>query len=71
MTGDGYPEELRGTARVFRAYDDNGRIVDGRLAQPEDDHDAVIGELLDDERVAVVHARALGFGCYTFSIDRS
>ena len=71
MTGDGYPEELRGTARVFRAYDDNGRIVDGRLAQPEDDHEAVIGELLEDERVAVVHARALGFGCYTFSIDRA
>jgi hypothetical protein len=30
----------------------------------------VIGTLLDDHRVAVVHARALGFGCYTFSVER-
>ena len=69
--GDGYPEELRATPRVFRAYDANGRIVDGRLAQPEDDHERVIEALLDDPRVAVVHARALGFGCYTFAVERA
>ena len=68
--GDGYPEELRGTPRVFRAYGANGRIVDGRLAQPADDHERVITELLDDDRVAVVHARALGFGCFTFAVER-
>ena len=68
---DGYPAELRGTPRVFRAYDGNGRIIDGRLAQPDDDPERVIEALLDDERVAVVHARALGFGCYTFSVERS
>lgn len=67
---DGYPEELRGLPRVFRAYDGNGRIVDGRLAQPDDDPESVIAELLADERVEVVHARALAFGCYTFAIDR-
>ena len=69
--GHGYPEELRGTPRVFRAYDANARIVDGRLSQADDDPERVIESLLDDERVAVVHARALGFGCYTFSVDRS
>jgi hypothetical protein len=68
---DGYPDELRATPRVFRGYDANGRIVDGRLAQPDDDHERVITELLDDERVAVVHARALGFGCYTFAVERA
>jgi hypothetical protein len=67
----GYPEELRGTPRVFRGYDDNGRIVDGRLAQADDDPERVIAQLLDDERVAVVHARALGFGSYTFEVERS
>ena len=68
---DGYPEALRGTPRVFRAYDGNGRIVDGRLAQPHDDPEAVVATLLDDDRVAVVHARALAFGCYTFAVERS
>ena len=67
---DGYPDDLRGTPRVFRGYDANGRIVAGLLANPDDDHERVIESLLDDERVAVVHARALGFGCFTFAIDR-
>ena len=69
--GDGYPDELRGSQRVFRGYDAKGRIVDGRLARVEDDPELVLTELLDDERVAVVHARALAFGCYTFSVERS
>lgn len=69
-SGDGYPDELRGAPRVFRAYDDNGRILDGRLVPAGDDPEPVLAELLDDERVAVVHARALGFGCYTFAVER-
>jgi hypothetical protein len=59
-SGDGYPDELRGTPRVFRAYDGNGRTVDGRLAQPEDDPGRVLEQPLDDERVAVVPARDPG-----------
>ena len=67
----GFPDELRGTPRVMRAYDGNGRIVDGRLVQADEDPEAVIDELLADERVAIVHARALGFGCFTFAIERA
>jgi len=67
----GLPDELRGTPRVMRAYDGNGRILDGRLVQADEDPEPVINELLDDERVAVVHARALGFGCFTFAVDRA
>lgn len=67
---DGFPDELRGTPRVMRAYDDDGRILDGRLVQAGEEPEPVINELLDDERVAVVHARALGFGCFTFAIQR-
>jgi hypothetical protein len=69
-TGDGYPRDFRRSPRVFRAYDGNGRILDGRLAQPDEDPERVIAELLADERVAVVHARALGFGCFTFAVQR-
>jgi len=67
----GFPDELRGTPRVMRAYDGNGRIVDGRLVQPDEDPEPVVNELLDDARVAVVHARALGFGCFTYAIERA
>ena len=55
----------------MRAYDGNGRIVDGRLVQPDEDPEPVVNELLDDARVAVVHARALGFGCFTYAIERA
>jgi len=67
---DGFPAELRGTPRVFRAYDDAGRILDGRLVQPDEEPEPTIEALLADERVAFVHARALGAGCFTFAIDR-
>jgi hypothetical protein len=69
-TATGYPGELRGSPRVMRAYDGNGRIIDGRLVQPDEDPERALAELLEDERVAVVHARALGFGCFTFAVNR-
>ena len=65
-----YPDELRGSPRVMRCYDANGRIVDGRLVPADGDPEQVLTDLLDDERVAVVHARALGFGCFTFAVER-
>jgi len=67
----GYPDHLRGAPRVMRAYDGNGRIVDGRLVAEGEDPEPVIDALLDDERVAFVHARALGFGCFTFAVERA
>jgi len=54
----------------MRAYDANGRIVDGRLVAEGEQPEPVIDVLLADERVAFVHARALGFGCFTFAIER-
>jgi len=67
---DGFPDELRGSPRVMRAYDANGRIVDGRLVAEGEQPEPVIDALLADERVAFVHARALGFGCFTCAIER-
>jgi hypothetical protein len=69
-TNAGYPEQLRGTRRMMRAYSASGRLLSGRLVEPDDDPEAVLAELFDDDDVAVVHARAVEFGCFTFEISR-
>jgi hypothetical protein len=68
--GTDYPDELRDTDRVFRAYDDGGHIVRGELAAAGSDHERVLDGLFDDPAVAFVHARALGHGCFTFAVHR-
>jgi Protein of unknown function (DUF1203) len=74
--GTGYPQELAGSRRVFRAYRADGTIRGGRLAEPDETADQaavakVIGEIFADPEVAVVHARAVEFGCFTFEIARA
>ena len=68
---DGWPEEMRGQPRVLRGYGANGRIVDGRVVDEGGSPEAALDDLLSDDRVAFVHARALVFGCFTFAIDRT
>jgi hypothetical protein len=68
---DGWPEQMRGQPRVLRGYGDDGRIVDGRVVEEGEAPEAKLDDLLADERVAFVHARALVFGCFTFAIDRA
>ncbi|MDQ1698622.1 MAG: hypothetical protein QOG34_485 [Frankiaceae bacterium] len=65
-----YPDELRGTPRVFRAYNEKGRIIGGLVLDPDDDPEPAIEQLLADPDVVVVHARAVVFGCFTFAIER-
>jgi hypothetical protein len=67
---DRYPDDLRGTPRVLRAYDDSGRIVGGVVLEPHDDPEPAIAQLFADPDVAVVHARAAVYGCFTFAIER-
>ena len=69
--GDGWPEELRGQPRVLRGYGADGRIVDGRVVEEGEAPEPRLEDLLADDRVAFVHARALLFGCFTFAIDRA
>lgn len=73
--GTGYPEWLAGGRRVFRAYSADGDIIGGRLFNPGPDcpaaAGAVLAELLDDPAVALVHARAVEFGCFTFEVRRA
>jgi hypothetical protein len=73
--GTGFPDWLAGGRRVFRAYSADGDIIGGRLFNPGPDcpvaAGAVLAELLDDPAVALVHARAVEFGCFTFEVRRA
>jgi hypothetical protein len=74
-SSDGFPAELLGSGRVFRAYGAAGGILFGRPASSSELGDAVaaervLDEVFGDPRVALVHARAVEFGCFTFEIRR-
>ncbi|WP_061297318.1 DUF1203 domain-containing protein [Herbidospora cretacea] len=62
----GWPAAHRGVARVLRAYDERGHILGGRLVPAEGDPESVARELLRE--AAVVHVRAVEFGCFQFSV---
>lgn len=72
----GFPAALTGTPRMLRSYGADGRILAGRLARTDEVADRaaaadLIGQVLSDPAVAVVHARAVDFGCFTFEIRRA
>jgi hypothetical protein len=73
--GGGYPAELAGAPRVFRAYGADGRILGGTLfgvGEPAgaEAAEAVLAEVFTDPDVAFVHVRAVDFGCFTFEARR-
>ena len=73
--GPGYPAALTGCPRVFRAYSASGRILAGRLAgraetQNAASAEAILAGIFADPAVAVVHARAVDFGCFTSEVRR-
>jgi hypothetical protein len=65
-----YPPELRHRSQVVRAYDGQGRIADGVLAENGDQAVSVIQELLERPGVALVHLRNVGYGCYNCTVRR-
>ncbi len=74
-SGDGFPAAFTRIPRVLRAYSANGRILGGRLASAADVPDpeaagSLIEGIFADPKVALVHARAVEFGCFTFEIRR-
>jgi Protein of unknown function (DUF1203) len=74
--GTGYPAWLAGRSRVLRGYDASGRILGGRLVDADPGGSPVaaetaLAEMFADPRVAVVHGRALEFGCFTFEARRA
>jgi hypothetical protein len=68
-----FPEGVRGKRRVLRAYNAAGSILGGRLV--EEDGDPAIEDALEevylDPAVAVVHVRAVEFGCFLMETRRS
>jgi uncharacterized protein DUF1203 len=74
-SGTGYPADLSGAPQVFRAYHADGRILGGRLfgvGEPAGAQaaDAVLTEMFADPDVALIHVRAVEFGCFTFEARR-
>jgi hypothetical protein len=71
----GFPNELGDSRRVLRAYATDGRIIGGRLVEPapagsEAPAQAALAELFADPGVALVHIRAVEYGCFTFEARR-
>ncbi|MDT0330382.1 DUF1203 domain-containing protein [Nocardiopsis lambiniae] len=66
--GTGYPVALHGPLRVLRAYDARGGILGGRLIELPDaragEVDGVLTEMFADPDVALIHVRAVVFGCF-------
>ncbi|WP_406344480.1 DUF1203 domain-containing protein [Streptomyces sp. NBC_00648] len=71
---EAYPFARAGALRTVRRYDAEGRIVGGRLLEiPEDTaagYEAAFAEAFADPEVALVHVRALEYGCFHFEVRR-
>ncbi|MEV7718089.1 DUF1203 domain-containing protein [Streptomyces sp. NPDC088190] len=73
-TGSGYPVELHGARRVLRAYGARGNILGGKLIEiPKEraaEVDHALREVFADPDVALVHVRAVEFGCFMVEVRR-
>ncbi len=73
--GTGYPAAFATSARVLRAYHADGHILGGRLVAGDPDGSPVpvesaLAEMFAEPAVALVHGRAVEFGCFTFEARR-
>ncbi|MBQ0983376.1 DUF1203 domain-containing protein [Streptomyces sp. F63] len=73
----GYPFAETGALRVFRRYSGEGRITGGTLLRLPDDPghaQAAVDEALHtafaDSEVALVHVRAVEYGCFQYEVRR-
>jgi hypothetical protein len=62
-----YPPELRHRRQTVRAYNEQGRIEDGVLADDGEHAEKVIEDLLARPDVVLVQLRNVGYGCYNFA----
>jgi hypothetical protein len=74
--GTGFPNWLAAGRRVLRAYGADGRILGGRLVEADPDSrpvraESVLAEMFADPAVALVHVRAVEFGCFIFEVRRA
>ncbi|MFI9616282.1 DUF1203 domain-containing protein [Streptomyces sp. NPDC052023] len=54
--------------RTLRRYSAEGRILGGRLV--EDGFEAALTNAFDDPEVALVHVRAVEYGCFLYEVRR-
>ncbi|MFF2852439.1 DUF1203 domain-containing protein [Streptomyces sp. NPDC058001] len=70
----GYPVIRPGALRTLRRYDAQGHILGGRLFEIPEDADTAFDRAFDeafaDPEVALVHVRAVEFGCLHFEVRR-
>ncbi|CAL9460200.1 hypothetical protein SUDANB176_02626 [Streptomyces sp. enrichment culture] len=56
--------------RVLRRYSADGRILGGRLVGAPEDFRPAVAEAFADPEVALVHVRAVEYGCFLYEIRR-
>ena len=64
--GDGHPFD--NAHRTVRRYSADGRIIGGELVDAPDD--AAFRNAFDDPAVALVHVRAVEYGCFLYEVRR-
>jgi hypothetical protein len=68
---DGYPDGWRYRQQVLRAYNANGEILGGTVAEPQSDVLAAADELFTDQAVELIHTRNIVYGCYMLTLRRA
>jgi hypothetical protein len=63
---DGHP--FAGAHRTVRRYSAEGRILGGRLVEAADDE--AFRNAFDDPSVALVHVRAVEYGCFLYEVRK-
>lgn len=68
-----YPVAFADSPSMFNTfYADGSRDYEHiRFVQPEDDHTAVLNEVLDHPEVDHLHVRSSVAGCFTFAVHRA
>ncbi|WP_051732333.1 DUF1203 domain-containing protein [Kitasatospora phosalacinea] len=66
----GWPEGFHRGPRVLRAYSADGRILGGQVGEPGE-LASLAAELLADPETAVLHVRAVEFGCFMHEVRRA
>jgi hypothetical protein len=56
--------------RTVRRYCAEGRILGGRLVEEPAGFQQALAEALDDPAVALVHVRAVEYGCFLYEVRR-
>ncbi|MFG2571332.1 DUF1203 domain-containing protein [Streptomyces sp. NPDC048481] len=64
--GDALP--FTDSHRTVRRYSHDGRILGGRLVEDPDGFPAAFAEAFTDPEVALVHVRAVEYGCFLYEV---